>query len=300
MVKTSDIYLSQNMWTEYGVEPSTILINNILDGTVVTVENARGYPILLDNRIFILGSDQNSLSEINSNGNVIWTYEFGAPLTSIDAAAGLVLTGSLDGVIEVFNSEGERIFYFEPSGSRYSVILGTSLSRNGSHIGVISGIDSQRFLLFERFGNTGGDYKVIHHEFLDTGFRRPVRILFIDNDQRIVYERENGIGCYNIKSRRGMYIPLDGEIAAIDEIGDRGYFFLITSHPNRLKKLVGIKFPPDRLFGLSRTSALDAIFLRASFKSDDVFLGRTQGVGSGSNLVIGGGTTLISFNLEEK
>jgi len=297
-IKTDDIYLSANMWTEYGAVDTNIVINNNLNNTVINIENTKGYPILLDNRIFILGSEQNSLSEIDNNGRVKWAYEFGSPLTCIDVKAGLVLTGSLDGAVEVFNSDGDRIFYFEPGGSRYSIILGCSISRNGSRIGIVSGIDRQRFLLFERFGNTGGEYRVIYHEFLDTGFRRPVRVLFVDDDQRIIFEREGGIGCYNIKSRRTMFIPLDGDIAAIDESGDKRYFFLITSNDTE-KQLVGIRFPPDRLFGLSSTAAEDTIFIKAPFKSDDVFLGR-QASGTGSILIAGGGTTLISFNLEEK
>jgi len=298
-IKNNDIYLSPDKWTEYSAEPSTIVINNIADNTEITIENARGYPILLDNRVFILGSDQNSLSEIDVYGNTKWIYEFGAPITSIDAADGLVITGSLDGMIEVFNSTGERIFQFAPSGSRFSVILGVTISRNSAHIGVICGIDPQRFILFERFGDSGGDYRVVHHEFLETGFRHPVRILFIDNDRRIVFEREGGISCYNVKSKRGMYIPLDGEIAAMDECGDNGLFFLITSHAFQKKKLIGIRFPPDRLFGLSKTAAQDAIFIKASFNSENVFLGRTPAFGS-NMLVIGGGNELSSFILEEK
>lgn len=294
-VMSDNIYLNQHMWTEYSAEPENIVINNILNGTTINIDNPKGYPILLDNRVFILGSAQNSLSEIDGNGNILWTYELGAPLTCIDAAAGLVVTGSLDGAVEVFNSSGERVFYFEPGGSRYSVILGVAISRNGSRIGIVSGIEQQRFLLLERFGNASNEYKVIYHEFLETGFRRPVRVLFIDEDQRVIFEREGGIGCYNIRSRRGINIQLDGEIAAIDESGNQGFFFIITSHPMQEKKLVGIRFPSDRLFGFSRMSAQDAVFMRASFKSSDVFLGRT-----GSMLVAGGGTALISFNLEEK
>ena len=298
---TENIYLSRNMWTEYNAEPSNIEIKNILDEAIINIYNAHGYPILLDDRVFIISSDQNSLSEIDKNGNILWAYEFGAPLTCIDARAGLLLTGSLDGIIEIFNSDGERIFYFEPVGSRYAVILGCAISHDGSRIGIISGIDQQRFLLLERFGNFGGDYKVVYHEYLDTGFRRPVRILFIDDDQRIVFERTGGIGCYNIKYRRGIFIPLDGEICSVEESGDNGYFFLVTSHGNNEKKLVGIRFPPDRLLPFSVFPDADAIFLKASFKSDAVFLSRTRLHKNGSSMiVVGGGQTLISFTLEEK
>ena len=301
-IKTNEIYLSQNMWTEYASEPSNIEIQNVFEEVIVNIDNTNignaGYPILLDNRIFIIGSGQNSLSEIGMYGNVLWTYEFGAPLTCIDAASGLLLTGSIDGLVEVFNSSGERIFNFEPGGSQYSVILGCAISSDGSRIGIISGVDQQRFLLLERSGVAGGtessEYKVVYHEFLNSDFRRPVRIMFIDEDRRIVYEQTNGLGCYNIRTRRGFFIPLDGEIAAIDESGDSGFFFVITSHPFQEKRLIGIKLPQERWLS-SSLSARDVIFLRASFTSDDVFLGRT-----GTSLVIGGGSVLISFGLEEK
>jgi hypothetical protein len=303
-VKTGEIYLSENLWTEYSAEPEIIEIKNIDAQTEVEIENPRGYPILLDDRIFIIGSEQNALSEIDGDGNILWTYEFGAPLTCIDAAGGLtggltgglVLTGSIDGVVEVLDAEGKRIFYFEPGGSRYSVILGCAISRNGSRIGIISGIDQQRFLLLERFGG-GSDYKVIYHEFLGEGFRRPVLISFTDEDRRVIFERAEGLGCYNIKSRQGFSIPLNGEIAAVDNSGDKGFFFLINSRSGGRKELIGIRFPQDKRLAFSKYNGdmSGAIFMRAPFKSDNVFLGR-----NGQTIVAGGGKKLISFIMEEK
>jgi len=295
-IRRNDIYLSRNMFTEYTAEGANIEIKNVFEETIINIENANGYPVLLDDRVFILGSEQNTLSEIGKGGNVLWTYEFGAPLTCIDVAAGLVLTGSIDGAIEILNSSGERLYYFEPGGSRYAVILGCALSSNGSRIGVISGVDQQRFLLLERYGSSDGEYMVVYNEFIGTGFRRPVRISFIDEDRRLVFERAGGIGCYRIRARRAIFIPLDGEIAAIDDSGGNGVFFLVTSSSPQRKDLVGIRFPKDGVFSPSKTaSAPDAIFLKASFKSDDVYFGRT-----GSMLVAGGGAVLLSFNLEEK
>jgi hypothetical protein len=291
----NDIYLSPNMWTEYGAEPTSIVINNIANNTKINIENTRGYPVLLDDRIFILGSEQNSLSQVSENGNVLWTYEFGAPLTCMDAASGIVVTGSLDGAVEVFNSSGERVYYFEPGGSRYSVILGCAISKNGSHIGIVCGVEQQRFLLFERFGSAGGEYKIIYHEFIGNGFRRPVHVLFADDDRRIVFERDGGIGCYTIKDRRGIFISLDGNIVAVDGSGDKGVFFLITSHPGQEKKLAGIQFPREGVFGFLGNAESDLVFLKASFKSDNVFLGRRD-----STIIAGGGSSLVSFALEEK
>jgi hypothetical protein len=296
-LKTGEITLSENQWAEYEAEPEGIEIKNIAEETMVNINDPRGYPLLLDNRIFILGSEQNELSEIDPDGNILWTYDFGAPLTCIDAAAGLVLTGSIDGVIEILDSKGQRIFFFEPGGSRYSVILGCALSRNGSRLGIICGIDEQRFLLLERYGNMGGEYKVIYHEFLESGFRRPVYVLFIDQDRRIIFERSGGIGCYNIKSRQGIRIPLNGTIAAVDDSGEQGFFFMICSYPMNRKELIGIRFQDDGWLPVSRIrrDMRDMVVLRAPFTSGNVFLGRTN-----SMLVAGGGTTLVSFELEKK
>jgi len=293
-IKTSNIYLDKEMWTEYGNTPSSVEIKNISQETIINIENAKGYPFLLDNRVFIFGSEQNELSEVDNNGNILWTYEYGAPLTCIDTAAGLVLTGSLDGIIEILDAKGNRIYFFEPGGSRYPVILGCAVSRNGSQVGIISGIDKQRFILLERFGSNPGEYKVIYHEYLETGFRRPVHITFIDEDSQVVFEREGGIGCYNIKSRRTIFIPFDGKIAAVDNSGDQGLLFLIVSHPMQRNELIGIKIPQDNLF-LRSVDMRNTIFLKAPFRSPDVFLGRKD-----SMFVVGGGKILISFNLEEK
>jgi hypothetical protein len=295
-IMNNNIYLGGNMWTEYPPEPSRIEIKSISDETLINIEGIRGYPVILDDRIFILGSEQNSLSEIDASGNIMWTYEYGAPLTCIDVAAGLVLTGSLDGAIEILNYNGNRIYYFEPGGSRYDIIYGCSISRNGTRFGIISGIDPQRFLLFERIGTAEGEYRIIYHEFLDGGLRRPMHISFIDEDRRIVYESERGIGCYNIRARRGINIPLEGNIAAIDYSGDQGLLFLITSHSMNRKELVGIKIPQGSgVLSLDPENTKNTIIIRASFSSENVFLGR-----AGSMLIAGGGKSLISFVLEDK
>jgi hypothetical protein len=287
-IKKEEVYLSENLWSEYDAEPERIEIRNNRGEEKLVIEDPRGYPFFLDGRIFLLGSEQNTLSEIDISGAVLWTYEFAAPLTCVDAAAGLVLTGSVDGVVEMLDGEGKRVFYFEPGGSRYAVILGCAISRDGSSLGIISGIDDQRFLLLERFGGGNKEYKVSYHEFLEDGFRRPMHITFIDQDRWIVFERQGGIGLYELNSRRGTRVPLNGGITAIDKAGGQGLFFVVVSRTAAHKNLVGIRLP-------GRSVNNPRIVMEAPFKSGDAFLGRT-----GSRLFVGGGSTLISFELEKK
>ncbi|MDR2515941.1 MAG: WD40 repeat domain-containing protein [Spirochaetaceae bacterium] len=281
-VQKDEVYLSENLWAEYEPEPARIEIRTSLDEAALAIEDPRGYPCFLDGRIFLAGAEQNALTEIDPAGNTLWTYEFAAPLTCIDAAAGMVLTGSIDGVVEVLDRAGKRVFFFEPGGSRYAVIAGCAISRDGSRLGIISGIDDQRFLLLERFGGPAGEYKVIYHEFLEDGFRRPVHISFIDEDRWIVFEREGGAGAYELSSRRGTKIALEGEMAAIDRSGGQGLFFALMSRSAERKELVGIRLP-------------GRVIMRAPFTSGGVFLDRT-----GSRLIAGGGSTLAAFDLEKK
>ena len=286
-IKQANISLSQDCWAEYEAEPDSIEIKDS-DGEIITrIENPRAYPFFLDNRIFLISSEQNAISAIDHSGSAEWTYEFAGPLTCVDAAAGLVLTGALDGVVGLLDSNGKLVFSFEPGGSRYPVILGCTLSRNGTQMAIIAGIDEQRFLMLERFGSGNYEFKVIYHEFLDNGFRRPVYISFIEDDRWVVFERGGGLGFYDIGSRQAGKVSLNGDISAIDCSGGQGIVFAVISRPtvygwSDAKELIGIRLP-------------NKVIIESPFKSEDVFIARMD-----SRLIVGGGQILAAFDLEKR
>jgi hypothetical protein len=295
-IKKANISLSEDRWAEYEAEPDKIEIRGSNGERLAVIENPRGYPFFMDGRTFLVGSEQNSISEISDTGAVLWTYEFACPVTCVDSASGLLLAGLLDGAVAVLDRNGKQVFSFAPGGSRYAVILGCAISNDGSRIAVISGIETQRFILLERFGtfaplgaafpggNSSGnvDYKVVYHEFLGDGFRRPVHIEFVENDRWVVFECAGGLGFYEAGSRQSNKVELEGDICALDTTGGNGLVFSIVTISGNEKELVGIKLP-------GRTA------LRVPFRSWEVFLGRTD-----SELFIGGGQILVSFNLEKR
>ncbi|MDR0706301.1 MAG: WD40 repeat domain-containing protein [Treponema sp.] len=284
--RSGGVSLSQDYWAEYGAIPDKIEVKDPLNAPVMTIEmqdGSRGYPFFLDKRMFLINSEQNSISALDKGGNVAWTYDFGAVVTCVDAAGGFLLAGSLDGVVEVLDGSGKRIFFFEPGGSRLSVIAGCAFSEDGSKIAIVSGVDEQRFLLMERLGDDSEDeYRVTRHEFLGTGFRRPVRVAFVDGGNRVVFEREGGIGIYELSSRRSLTLALDGEVAAVDEFGGGGLLFLLLAGQGGHKKLAAVKFPSNLMFA-------------APFDSEAVFLGR-----DGDYLYVGGGAKLVSFEIVKR
>jgi len=274
------ISLSEKAWAEYEATPSSIQIMNPLNEPLLTLENTKGYPLFLENRLFIVGKEQNSLTALGPNGEELWTHDFPAPVTCIDGAGGYVLAGTLDGAIELLNSLGKPVITsFEPRGSRLSVILGCAISRDASRLAIISGIDEQRFLLLEQAGDA---YRVIHHEFLGSGFRRPVHISFVDNDERIAFEREGGLGIYDIESRTSINLPLEGEITVLDNSGEDKFLFVITSQGPRQKRFIAARYP-------------GIIVINAPFKSNSAFFARR-----GEKLYLGGDSTIASFELGSK
>ncbi|MDR2803310.1 MAG: WD40 repeat domain-containing protein [Treponema sp.] len=286
-LKKSYISLSDYYWSEYGARDETIVVNNPYNEKVFSIEDGYGYPFFLDSKSFIMGAEQNSISLLSTPSsqspetvNIEWTYDFASPLTCVDAAAGFLLAGTLDGTIELIDSDGRRVFFSEPSGSRIAAVYGCALSKDGKKIAVVSGLDKQRFVLIEQFGVT---WRITFHEFLEEGLRRNVYVEFVDNDNKIVFERESGLGIYDIKSRISYKIPLDGEITALDDSGDSEILFLITSIDGGYKKnLMAVKFP-------------DTVIIEAPFNSESGFLTRKD-----NNLFVGGKTTLASFSVEKK
>jgi hypothetical protein len=279
--KVQDEYvsMSDSRWAEYSGIPEAIDVVSPLNEPLFSISNPKGYPFFMDDKNFIVGKDQNSISNVDDKGNVRWTYDFDAPITSIDAKANLVFAGLLNGTVLLLDINGNEVFSFEALGSRISIIYACAVSHDGSKLAVISGLDEQRFLLFEQNADS---YRVTYHEYIGEGFRRPVQLHFIDNDRRAVFEREGGLGIYDIEKRESSFIPLEGRIYAMDRKGTDNAFFVITSLPDRQKKLTSIRYP-------------GTIMGQAPFKTESAFLSRND-----SALIIGGGDTLLSFKIEKR
>ena len=272
--------LSEKNWAEYEAFPSSIQVMNPQNEPALIIEKAKGYPLFMDDRVFIAGTEQNSLTAIGNAGEELWTHDFPAPVTCIDASGGFVLAGTLDGVVLLLDSSGNPVFTpFEPGGSQLAVILGCAISRDASRLAIVSGINEQRFLLLEHAGDT---YKVIYHEFLTGSFRRPVHISFVDRDSKVAFERSGGLGLYDIGSRSSVTLPLEGEILIMDNSDEDRFLFVITSQGPKEKHFIAIRYPAF-------------IVVDAPFKSESAFFARRD-----NRLYLGSDVTMASLKLEKK
>jgi hypothetical protein len=274
--KKSYVEQSPRLFAEFSGQDEKIAVRDFLGKQIFMLEDKRGYPFFRDDRIFVVHSGQNSISEVDTDNRTLWTYDFASPLTCADAAGGLLLIGGLDGSIELLDNRGRRVYFTEPSGSRLPVIYGCALAKSGTKLAVVSGLDRQRFLVVELVGAV---WRITHHEFLGYGFNRPVHIKFVDDEQRIVYERQEGLGIYDIASRSSKIVPFDGQITRIDDSGEDGMIVLVVSESAVQKKLIAIRYPAD-------------FMISAPFTSQDSFLTRR-----GKLLIVGGGNKLSAFEI---
>jgi hypothetical protein len=282
-VQKGYVSLSQEYWTDYMSVPDTIEIKDPYNNVIMTIQDPQGYPVFLDNRIFIVGPECQLLQEINQDGSVAWTYYFAAPVTTLDAKAGLVAAGSLDGTIELLDNQGKQIFSFIPGGSRLSTITGCALSQDGSKLALVSGVDQQRFLFLERLENAGIiEYRVVYHEFLDEGLRKPMHVEFVNNDMGVVFERQGGLGFYNTILRYTVSVEFEGDMIDMDASNNDRLVCMITALNNLQKHFVIVRLP-------------DTLIMEAPFKSYDSFLSR-----SGRRITVGGGSALAIFEMEKR
>jgi hypothetical protein len=75
---------------------------------------------------------------------------------------------------------------------------------------------------------------------------------------------------------------MEGEIAALDDSGDDGFLFVITSQGANEKRLISIRYP-------------GIIVNEAPFRSGGVFLLRRN-----KRLYLGGDLSMAAFELEKK
>jgi hypothetical protein len=278
-VTQNNLSLSDDRFAEYEARPHRLEVKNTADETTARFENTNGYPLFLNDTVYLAHFEQNAVSKITESGEVMWTYSFASPITCVAGAQGRLLLGTLDGTVELLDETGTRVFFFETGGSRITCIYGVAISRDLSHIAVISGVDDQRFLLFEQ---SAGSYRVTYHEFIGDGKRRPARIHFVDGDTRLAFERDDGLGLYEIKSRTSYRVPLDGEITVIDTEGGSGLLFLVTRGAENRRFLIGVKYP-------------SSVIMKTPFQSGAVFLRR-----AGDELFVGSDRNLASFSLAGK
>ena len=250
------VAITPTRFTVFDPIPEIVTIDSITNKEIITIKNPRGYPFLIDEHVFLIGKDQDSLSAVSNTGVAQWTYHVSSPITTLDCRADKILIGTLDGTIYLLSLRGENLFTFQPGGSRLSVIVGAVLSSDANRIALISGIERQRFIILEKATKT---YKVQHHQFLDSDFRRPVVVKFLQNDRYVLFEGKTNLMVFDSHKKKTYEIPVYFPILAIEALPNKDTVFVMTGKDNE-KQLIALKMPDKKLLTAPFVSKESFIF----------------------------------------
>ena len=193
------------------------------DGTKKGTITQSGFPMIVEDRIFVFLPGGSSFVKCKEDGSKDWEYDSTCPITAFYSAKNALVAGYADGTIVHFTNEGDVIQKFQPGGSDYPVILAASLSNDGSYIASVSGQNRQRFVLAKK---EGAQTKIVFHEYFPTNTKVQQIVKFSSDDRLCFYTFENSAGIIDIKKKKSTHIPINGSAVSLKESKD--CFFLLT------------------------------------------------------------------------
>ncbi|TFG82031.1 MAG: hypothetical protein E4H20_08540 [Spirochaetales bacterium] len=201
-------------------------------------------PFFSAGRAFSGSRDGMTVNSFDSYGSLQWSYSFPSQLSAFDASSSLVVGGTVDGILEGVAMDGTRAFSFAPGGSRLDVVLGVAVSPSGDRVAAMTGIDSQRLVVL---GRGGGDYRVISHRYLESNYREPTRLAFLQDERYILYRRSDGVGVWGIDGNCDEILPVAAQdfSVAYDPAYDVAYLVALNGG---MSTLVAFR-PPARILG---------------------------------------------------
>jgi len=196
-----------------------VLVVKGIKGQFQNTIDQPGYPFFSGNRRFVISYDNNSVSEINLNGDILWEKTYGSSLSSVSARGSRVFTSTTDGFIQILDKSGESLFFEQIKSSRINVVYGGSVSGDGGYMVTITGIDPQLISIWKYSEN---NYHIENSWSLSSELRRHCLTGFsIDNSYAYI-EAEQEFFIIDIKRMRLYSMPFSGRIQYINFQGESG------------------------------------------------------------------------------
>ena len=201
------------------------LVINSSNGEFVNTVAACGYPWFRNDRLFLVSTNRKKVSEINTEGDILWEDENLSELTSLDANKTDVVAGYVNGEVIVVNRENRIDKLFKPDLSRINTVFGTGISDSSEYIAVISGIEPQYMLLFRK--NHDKYTRIFSYQFVDN--LRYSRLIDFTDDNRFLYFGSNeSFYCYDLEKRNLFKIPVSEKLIKVFYIKEHDLFCVLS------------------------------------------------------------------------
>lgn len=238
-----------------------------------------GYPIISRDgeRLFTVKTDSMGIQEVDGSGDVLWSRDFPCLITSLSLQPDYLLAGTLDGALQLVDRRNAVLDTYVPGGSRIPVIVGCSVSRDGSRIASVSGIDPQILTVLSRQGSS---YQVDSRIALSSDFRREIRMSFSPDGGYLVFEGAGSVEVYDTGSRALSTIAMTGGLSAFSYLPSFGAVAFLSGGDSRRELVITkpFRFPRSHEYMNGRNAFLGEI---------------------GHGLLLGMGNVLMRIDLQE-
>lgn len=269
-------------FANYSVISENVVLQNP-DGAFVRSIAAHGYPRLDHGRLYIFAPGGSAVSEWSVDGQQLWTRDFLSVLTDLDAGENRTAVGLLDGSVHLLDEGGQELFSYATEGARIPVTLAVALGEDEDVLAAVAGIDPQKLILFER--HTEGFFPVLQLE-LDSDYRRPLLLDFLDDGETLAVEQPGGLLLYHRDTESFNRIDLAG---AVEEVRALPELDLVLAAA-RVAPGEDVGDVPTRR--LQATVWPDLPLFAQTIATDDVFLSA-----AGSRVYIGANGRLLCVEL---
>lgn len=203
---------SEDFFINYSSVSETLLIKNTT-GEISATISSPGYPVIKNERLFILDVDRCGIAEWDLTGEKLWGKRYPSLITSFDCSRSETVVGLLNGEVLLYNREGDYLYRDQSTESRVQIVYAAALSGEGTHFAVIEGLDPQRLLLFERRDE---GYVPVHTERIANPLRREAFVMFSKNDDYLFFEGDGVLNRLDLRKRSINKFTIIGAPLAVD------------------------------------------------------------------------------------
>ena len=260
--------VSDEYFINYSSVPDTLYLKNSA-GRIVSSLSERGYPFIRSGRLFTFDSDREGIGEWDFSGEPVWRKRFASIITDVSVNSTSVLVGLLDGDAFLLDEKGSEAAVLSPGGSRLPVIYAVSVSSDDNLIAIISGMDPQRFLLYQRKKDS---FKPVYHTELNSDFRRRMLVSFSSDENYVLHEESGDVAIFDTRTQTISRIPVSGKTERIIPV-DADRVVILTSESGMDGKkeytLTELLYP-DHIYMRIKLTAISAFVLP---DGDSLFFG---------------------------
>jgi len=212
----SDVALGQSGFVNYTSLGSDMVVQRP-DGSVESPLDTRGYPLILDDRLFVFATNRSRIEEWSFAGALIWSRDYGALVTAFDARGSYAIAGLLDGTVQVYDARGDIDYDDRLDDARISVVYGCTVADDGSTFVAVHGLDPQVLSVYRR---SDSRYALVGTVELDEQYRRNRMVFLSPDGNTVLIEGIDRVWVYRIARELLSSFPLSGSITDVQTFED--------------------------------------------------------------------------------